>query len=87
MSLREVTKAFQATRLVPDSDDSCSGLEGYDTSGDVCFSVGTVPLNDGLEPRTSLVNGKQFVRFVFGIHAYCVEAAIYEASTKRISGQ
>lgn len=84
MSLREVTKVFYATRLLPEADDSCAGLEGYDTSGDVKFDVGLGPLNDGFGPGREFVNGKLFIRFTFGISAYCVEASVYEESTRKI---
>jgi hypothetical protein len=87
MPLREVTKRFYATRLPREADDSCASLEGLDTSGDVPFEAGQGPLNDGFEPRMSVVNGKQVVRFVFGSYAYCAELAVYEDSTRKISGE
>jgi hypothetical protein len=84
MALRKVVKEFRAFRLTGSEINACNELEGYQGDGDVLFRVGYAPLNDGFNPQTNLVNGLEFVHFMFSQGSYGVERSIYENSTESI---
>lgn len=85
MTLRKVTRTFEATRLDLKESATCSQLEGCDLSGDTRFTTDSSPLNDGFDKQGQRVNGREVVQFACGQSSFCVELSIYEASTKRLS--
>jgi hypothetical protein len=83
MSLRRVTRQFEATLLdLKEKDTTCGQLEGCDIAGDKQFPKGSPLLNDGFYKQGQVVNGVEVVQFERGGLSYCVSRAVYDASTE-----